>query len=270
MECVRWGNGVAVVGSTLVRKATSSNGGSGSIASPWSPAFWVLTLDGAGSKVSDEAITTGFERAIGVSRKSVTLLGIGSDLFVSAQTGLDTELLRLDLKQGTKTQKHYANAFLNLIRPVVPDDKIQLVGSLLSVKQGAPSGGAYSVVLITVDDRLEEISRKVLPTDMVTNVVYRMADQSLVMFGAQVHHVGEEYSSQVGRLDPTGQQVQTISPSRTSFTDTGMIYAAAPAGPAGRFAIATVAIARGYPDHPSKIEGHPGFLRGAALEFIDF
>jgi hypothetical protein len=89
-NCARLGDGIAVVGSTFVRTeptATRPKAGQPD-ALPWKPAFWILLLDANGRTISEEVIPTGYERALGGSSAAMMLLTMGTDLVVSAQTGL--------------------------------------------------------------------------------------------------------------------------------------------------------------------------------------
>jgi hypothetical protein len=271
IDCVRMGDGIAMVGSTSVRaEATASRSTAAQPnPSPWRPAFWILILDANGHQSYEEVIPTGHERALGGSSAAMTLLAVGTDLIVSAQTGADTELLRLSINGDGKIQKHYASAFLSLIHPVVPDGRLQLLGTLLALDDHSPPRSTFSVALITLNDRLEELQRQRVPKPMVVNVVYRMRDQSLVVFGAEVHQSGERYTSQIARIDATLSHIRTLNPSRALVSDTGMIHTAAPLDSGGRFVAATPGVVKGYPDHPVHIDASPGFLRGAVLDFAD-
>lgn len=269
MDCVRWGDGIAIAGSTLIRSSsTASRPAGGESPSQWEPAYWILVLDSNGQIKFEEVVPTGYERSIEGSRAGFTLLPTGSDLAVSAQTGADTELLRLNPSNGSRVQEHYANTFLSFVRPVVPDGGLQLLGTLLGTDDSTPPKAHFSVALITLNERLEEIRRQTLPKKMIPNVTYRMPDQSLVIFGADVHQVGEQYTSQVFHVDASLSRVQSLNPPRANFSDTGQIYTSVPLDSTGRFAMATLAVVKGFPDHPAHVDASPGFLRGAALEFI--
>ncbi len=267
IDCARFGDGFAIAGSTFVKStATEGNSTRGSPRSIWKPAYWMLILDTNGHVTGEHVVPTGYERSIGGSKSSLTLLPIGSDLVVSAQTGATTELLRLGPGGQIKAQSHYENAFLSLVRPVVPDSKVQLLGTLIATDI-AKSKTSFSLALITLNESLEEVERRDARIPMVSNLSYRMPDNSFVIFGADVHQIGEQYTSQAAHVDESLQVIGKLNPSRAIFSDTGKIYAATPIDSAGRFVIATLAVARGYPDGPVQIDGFPGFTRGAALAF---
>ena len=273
IDCVRWGDGVAIVGSTsLPRSAvTPRSGNSQPVASSSvrKAAYWVLILGPNGNTTFEEIIPTGYERSIGSQRSGMSLQAVGSQLIVSAQTGADTEVLRLDPSGTARVQKHYANAFLSLVRPVVPDGKIQLLGTVLEANGSTRSKSLSSVELIALNDDLEELRRQTVPRQMVPKVTYRLPNESLLVFGADIHQVGEQYTSQIARFDDRLNSIQVLNPSRTTYSDTGSIDTATPVGTTGRFVSATVAVVRGFPEKPIHIDALPGFLRGAALEFID-
>jgi hypothetical protein len=274
LDCAGSGSGITIVGSTLVKNvgatAQSTADPTAPKPSPWSPAFWVLVVDTQGRSTFEEVIPTGRERGLGGSKADMALLRVGSRLVVSAKTGADTELLALDLDGRSRgsVQKHYPNAFLSLVRPVIPDTRIQLIGTFLEVDSDAPSGTSFSVALITLNEHLDEMQRQLVQTRTIPNITYRMPDQSLAIFGAETHRVGEQYTSQIGRADANLRDIRTLNPSRATFSDAGMINAAAPCGPIGRFVAASVAVVHGFPEHPSRIERFPEFIRGAALEFF--
>lgn len=149
----------------------------------------------------------------------------------------------------------------------IPDGSV-LFGSFITTKAGDQRRITRSMVLITLSDDMCEVLRQDAHTAMISNVSYRLPDQSLMMFGAAMHTIGERYSSQVAHLDSGLQRTQALDVRRDTFSDNGMIYAAAPLNSTGRFATATVAVVKGYPDHPVQIAASTGFLRGLALEFL--
>lgn len=271
LDCVRWADGVAIVGTTGIRKSTSEP--SATIGAPkstqvsWNLAYWVLALDAHGSTAFESVIPT--EQETFVIPGGLTLLAAESSLVMSATTNVMTEVLRVGPTGAVEARKQFPTGYLGLVRPVVPDGKLQLLGTFVTAANSAPSVVRHQV-LITLDEHLAEVHRQDAQPQIGGNVTYRMPDQSLVVFGAETHDIGERYTSQMMHVDPTLQYKRTLSPRRDTVTDTGMITTAAPLGSSGRFVVVTPAVVKGYPDHPARIDASPGFLRGAVLDFIEF
>jgi len=271
-DCQPWGTGIVIAGSTQMRKSPpelhTDAAKPGPLPSPWNPAFWILIIDANGSPVYENVIPTGHDRTLGEANADVTLLVAGSDIVVSGKTGADTELLRLEINGPTRYQKHYADALLRFVRPTSADGELELLGSVLPAAGNDVARGGFETMLLSLDADLNELGRQTVPVSVVTNAAFRMADHSLVLFGAAVNRTGEQFTSQVTRIDPSLRSSQSLPLARQGLKDTGMIYAAAPYRTAGQFVLSTVAVVDGYPDHPMRWRDQPDFLRGAVLELI--
>jgi hypothetical protein len=270
LDCARWADGVAIVGTTYIRKSTSEP--PATMGTPKATqvsrnlAYWVLVLDAHGNTAFENVIPTDQETF--VIPGGLTLLAAESSLVMSATTNVMTEVVRVGPTGAVEARKQFPTGYLGLVRPVVPDGKLQLLGTFITAANSGPSAVRHQV-LITLDEHLAKVHRQDAQPQIGGNVTYRMPDQSLVVFGAETHDIGERYTSQIMHVDPTLQHQRTLSPRRDTITDTGMITTAAPLGSSGRFVVVTPAVVKGYPDHPARIDASPGFLRGAVLDFIE-
>jgi hypothetical protein len=139
---------------------------------------------------------------------------------------------------------------------------------LLSADANHGSRVRASPVVMTLGVDLAEVDREALPAGISSEITYRMPDQSLVIFGSQIHEYGEQYTSKVAIYDHQTRSLRLIDPNRSMFTDTGFIDCAVPIDEDGQFVAATIAVARGFTEHVVPNEMKPGFSRGAAMEFF--
>jgi hypothetical protein len=236
--------------------------------SPWHLAYWVLMLDGSGQPLREAIIPSSL---VGVATKDLTLRVIGSDVVLAASSGLDrSEIVRLDANGRIQIRKVFEHAFYRLARTLGTDEHIVLCGNVFHLDPNQRSKVESKPVLLTLDTKLQELARRELPETLLPKLTYELADHSLVVFGSEVHSVGEQFVSTAVHWTPGGNMWQPQSSDRHLFSDVGYIDTAANLGATGRFVAATVAVAKGFPDHLVPNEHSPGFSRGAALEFFDF
>lgn len=269
-ECVRWGDGIGIVGNTFTKKLTPDPPAPAGVLRPLPEsrnlAYWVLALDAQGNITFNDTIPS--EQFAFIVPKGLDLLTTGSDLVISATTNFMTEVLRLSPSGAIAARQQFPNGFLGLVRPVVPDGKLQLLGTFVSAANSKPDQ-VRRQVLITLDEQLREVHRQEAQPPISGSVTYRMPDHSFVVFGAEVHDIGERYTSQIMHVDPTLQHKRALSPRRGVVSDNGIIYTAVPLGATGRFVAATLAVVKGFSSQPVSVDEAPGFLRGAVLDFIE-
>lgn len=238
-DCVRWGDGVAVVGRLLKfpEKGRREN------------LYLVVALGPSGDTKWEKLIPTTFDAIGDVGPSLVTAKS--KLVFCGGRANLGTELFRVSETGELEIRKKLSGQFA-LVRPVTTDGSLQLYGY--------PSANA-PFTTITVDDRFEEIRRTDAGRrlDFAAHLVYRMPDQSLVLFGSGIHAYGAQYTSRILYLDATLRSEQSIDLNRAPFSDSGFVKAALPTGNAGEFVVAR-----------NLIKLAPGDTRpvGAALDFV--
>lgn len=185
--------------------------------------YWLLMLDTSGKIVWEKQIPTAFDT---IERAKSILMASDSSLVLAGYRIDKTELFRISVTGKLIAKKKPLDGFFEFARPVVPDGVLQLYGLNQTDKV---------FELITLDDRLEEIKQVQGDhgLDFGGRFVYRMPDQSLVLFGRELH---ERYKSAVGHVDSKLQSVQKIELVHGEpFYDGSYIGAAASAGSDGEF-----------------------------------
>jgi len=238
-DCVRWGNGVAIVGRL---SHFSEKGERESF-------YWVIALDRSGNARWEKLIPTTFDAIGDVGPLLVTKAS--RLVFSGSRANQGTELFLISRTGDLEAQKRLVGQF-SLLRPVVSDGAFRLYGY--------PSENEPFRV-ITLDERLNEIraidARGRL--NFSAYLAYQMPDQSLVLFGSGIHSSGERYTSRILHLDAALRSEQFLDLSRPPFRDTGFVKAAVPTGNAGEFVVARNLVKLAPNDN------HPV---GAALDFI--
>lgn len=250
-SCVRWGGGVAVIGHVHDTQRQASGYGADFLPPITSNYYWILMLDSAGKIKWEKQIPTKFAGITSV--RSVLNMDDGSLAFAGDGSEFKTELFRINVN-GELLASKLLDGFFEFVRPVVPDSVLQLHG-LNQTDQVFES--------ITLDDRLDEIQRvrEGRGVNFGGRFVYRLPDQSLVLFGA-AHQ--ERYKSAVAHVDSKLQSMQKIELIHgEQFYDGKYISGAAPTGNDGEF-VAVKPLLKHQPD-----EGRIGLASvGLSLYFF--
>lgn len=242
--CLRWGDGILIVGHIIQFNNSKE------ILKNDEHYYWLLMLNAAGKIKWEKQIPTTFNNIDGTE----SILVSGSSLALAGYRMGNTELFWISATGELSAKKNPLDGVFAFVRHIVPDGVLQLYG-LNQTKKVFES--------ITFDDRLEEINRVQGGNgfNFGGRFVYRMPDQSLVLFGAE-HH--ERYKSAVAYVDSKLQSVQKIELIHgAQFYDGKYIGAAAPTGNDGEF-VAVKPLLKHQPD-----EGHIGLAPvGLSLYFI--
>jgi len=211
-DCISWNNGLIAVG--------SQNG-----------FHWVLFLDNAGN-VKWEKLIPILPQSINsfASSEGRVLLSKSDHIVFSATDNVNTELISVGANGDVLAQKKLSGRFL-FVHPVNPDNLLQVYGTLV------PTDTSLRITL-SLNDAFDVIQRVEgnAPTDFAARFVYRMPDQSLVLFGSSVHlYFGETYRSGVVHVDSSLHEEQSIDLTKSGFLDKGSIWAASPTNNFGEF-----------------------------------
>ena len=260
-NCTRWGDDVAIMGPAerILRPASAG------VLPLIEHCYWIVVLDAKGRVKWERLIpaSSGIETTLGMAH--VVLLPVGSDLVFSNTDNSNTELVRLSASGEIQARQQFSGQ-LRLIRPVVPDDLIELWGTSRDVPVS---------MVITLDQRLEEVhriegypKRSFFPT-----VVYRMPDRSFCLFGTSTHTSGQNRRTGIAHVDRDLLSARLFEPITRPgpYIDSGQLTAAASIGGTGEFAVAMpIALHEIDINHFAGRNVPVGFTRGMALDFVEF
>ena len=247
--CLRWGDGMMIVGHISQYNNIKEFGKN------QEHYYWLLMLDSAGKVKWEKRLPTAFDTIDGIQS---ILVASDSSLVFAGRRSYETELFRISANGDLISKKSLAGVF-QFVRPIVPDEMLQIYGFV------EPKGDDTLFAMITLNEQLEEIHRTQgkQASNFSINLVYRMPDQSLAMFGRAIHSMGEQYASGIAHVDPTLQSSQKLELAHAPFYDGGSIDAATPTGNVGEFLTA-----RKLLEHQPN-EGRIGLAPvGIALDFI--
>jgi len=219
-QCLRWGDGAVVIG--RVRLAFPPV--------PPSPRrvskeyYWLLKIDPKGDIVWERLIPPEVDNAIdGVwSALSAT----DGTLAFTGHSNQKTELLRTGMTGEVLTRRQFPHRYL-LVKSLVPDNRLRIFGGNREDIQE----------LLTLDDQLstqEQVRGRHLPA-FIPHDLYRMPDQSLVLFGSGFHTTFPRFSSRVVSLTPRLEAESYVDLLHKPFVDAGVVKAATPTGTPGEF-----------------------------------
>ena len=243
-SCVRWGDGMLIVGHIFQFNNSKD------FLKNDEHYYWLLMLDTAGKIKWEKQIPTRFDTIDGT--QSMLVASDSSLVFAGYRTG-KTELFRISVA-GELTAKKSLDGLFAFVRPVIPDNFLQLYGL-------NPTDKAFES--ITFNDCLEE-TRRIQGGhgfDFGGRFAYRMPDQSLVLFGAEHHAL---YKSAIAHVDPqlrSAQKIELIHDAQ--FYDNGFIDAAAPTGNVDEF-VAARKLLKHVPGNEVSEEARVGLV----LDFI--
>lgn len=215
-SCIRWGDGIAIVGHVL-----HVGGHVDGLEPNIDQCYWLFMLDANGKVKWEKQIPT----TSGISRaKSLMVAPDSSLIFVGDEMG-ETELFRISETGELAATKKLIGSF-QFVRSVAPDGILQVYGYV-----------DHLSTAIIFNARFEEVGRAqgTRASDFYANLVFRMPDRSLVLFGRAVHVFGEQFASGIAHVDSTLQSVKKLELVHAPFYDGGSIDAALPTGKEGEF-----------------------------------
>jgi hypothetical protein len=169
---------------------------------------------------------------IGAVTQGTLIVTPRSNLVFSSYSDAETELVGVNADGAIEAHRMLSGDF-RLVRSVGSDDQIQIFGY-----EGL--GGSGNPKLITFDAHFLDIRRieGAYPLDFDPHLVYRLSDQSLVIFGSGIHNMfGSPFKSRVVHADYSLHSGGSINFDGGPITDFGFVGAAAPTGRPGEFAI---------------------------------
>jgi hypothetical protein len=257
-RCIRWGDGLAIVGNSgrIVRV-----GGEG--LEPIITRFnWVVALDGSGNVKWDRQIPI-------PSDHSGTTLGTiftnDQALMFSAWDASVTDVFRIGVKGEIIAQKTFPGYF-DFVVPVVPSDALQIIG--YTDKQALEKSHATEIFVMDLNGRLEETSRTTSVLKNFMGQTYRLPSESFVVLGQRAHHLfGQPMTSGVVYTDHLLEHEHYLELPRTrepEFLDAGR-HATAPGQIPGEFVQA-----RSLAQMPASgiTPNTPPVFRGMVLDFL--
>lgn len=257
LKCIRWGDGVAIIGVAL-RFVPPPSGAGRTFTAPF---YWILTLDPSGKILWEKLIPAANVNA-GFFEDNVVLQSHGADLVFSATDNVNSEVVHLSPRGEMVARKQLQGQY-HLIRAVLPDGSIQVWGT----------GHSKPSEVLTLNDRMEEIGRKegTPEGNSFPHSIYRMPDQSYVLFGSDYHRASVVLHTVVTHVDGNLRAMRVLEPLTGSepFVDFGRVDAVAPGADGVSFVMAMNVIARGLDIHrPDKPGALPDFFRGVDVNFV--
>lgn len=233
-DCIRWGDGIAMVGNVhnVIRQAGRGVEG---ISESY---YWTIVLDASGKVQWEKQIPTAFDT---IDRVKSLLVAPDSSLVFAGQRSYGTELFRVSMAGEVTAKKSLVGVF-QFVRPIVPDGMLQVHGF------AEPKGDDTLFATITLSDQLKEIQRVQgkQASNLSDKLAYRMPDQSLVLFGTVSHSVKGDKSA-IAHVDPTLQSAQKLELIHAPLMDNFSIDAATPTGNDGEFVTARMVMSRSVP-----------------------
>ncbi len=191
--CVRWGDGFAVVGETTGPYIQTTKPVASHIGERW---YWVLMFDGAGEKRWEKYIPVSLRHNINISQFPHVA---NSNLMFSAGGDSDTEIFSIS-ETGEIVAKNIIKGGYQFVRPVVSDGILQLSGRRPGRKStNWPETDSW--VVVTLDEKLNEIHSTQEGLENFYGYEFRMPDQSIASIGEKKHKFGQRYTSRVVHVD---------------------------------------------------------------------
>ena len=218
-QCLRWGEGIVIIGSVKLFHRSAAEPGT----RDRSQYYWIVMLKGDGDVAWEKLIPTSLPNGVIEGVDSAQIASDGSLLLVGYRSPA-SELLRIGANGELLARKKLFDQYW-LVKGVVTDGRLQIFG------------GAHhrNHELLTLNDRLDVVKQtngKRLSA-FLTHEVYRLPDESLVLFGASS---GAPSLSRAVWLSATLDSERHIDLARKPYADGGFIAAATPTGTAGEFA----------------------------------
>ena len=256
-SCIKWDDGLALVGQVQ----HSVREGEDKQPYPKGRVYWAVIIGGDGQIKSETQIRPSVKFAGFDVGPIVRDPNSDASFVFSATDNISTEIVRANTSGTAEVARQLSGRFL-LVRPVTSDGLLEIFGAFLSDAQ-------TPTVTMLLDDQLKETSRAegFLSPNIAARLAYRMPDRSLMLFDSGVEHSGAVYFSRVVHVAPDLRSEGYVDLSRDKIFDGGSIWAAAPTGNLGEFAVATLAAVHRL-DAKTPPEPVAGFTRGAVLGFV--
>jgi hypothetical protein len=258
-QCIRWGDGIAVVGCATRYMPGSSGDGPLQLATTF---YWVLALDRTG-KIRWEKLIPTTHIGTALTDGGLVLQAHGPDLVFSAMDNAESEVVHLS-PNGQVAARMSLQGQFRLVRSVVPGNTIQIWG----VERHEPRSQ-----VLTLNDRMDEIGRKegAPYEDCFPSSIYRMPDQSYVLFGSIRHSPSLVIHTAIAHVDGNLRAAELFEPlsGTGTFEDFGRLDAAVPAQDLGTFVVAMSVVTRGLiSNDPNKPGVMADFIRGVDFNVV--
>lgn len=277
-DCIAWQDGIVIVGSTskpiaivngvadfehressYVVIALDANGNK-----KWENSFPMLPKNAQENWSPPKSLPYNYGQGqrfqAADTEEGTVLLSVENNLIFSATDYGTTELISLNV-QGKLIAQKKLNGNFRLIHPTIPDGVLQALGSFYTGNKSP-----YSILFL--DEKLGLI--RLVQSDSVFNFltrqIYRLPDQSLVLFGSHINIFGEDFTSGVIHVDKDLKNTKKIDLEKSGYRDIGTIYAASPSQNPSKFIFS-----RSFATESGEVVSDgskTGFIRGAVINFI--
>lgn len=256
--CVRWRDGVAIIGSDMHFLPTA-NAQSGPTTESY---YWLVFLDSSG-KIRWEKVIMSSCLSCGSFTGSIVLLAHESELIFSATDNKESEVIKVNLDGNLVARKQIHGQY-RLVRSINPSNSLQIWGTEINKPLST---------LISLNEHLDVLQKtEGAPRgDFFPNAIYRMPDQSFLLFGEAKHSSPYYARTGIAHIDSNLHAESTFEPISENgpFSDSARLNAVAPSVDNEKFAVAMNVVKRGPKANlPEESDKASGFFRGADFIFV--
>ena len=279
-DCIAWQDGIVIVGSTSKPIPVIDSKMDYQKREVY---YWVMALDVNGKKKWESLIPalskdvqanwsppeslpykTNYAPNQSLQASDVeegtVLLSIGRNIVFSATDGVMSELISLDA-QGRLIAQKKLNGRFRLAHPIIDDSQLQAFGSFFSGNQSPHS-------LLFLNEKLELVRQVQSESafNFLVRQIYRLPDQSLMLFGSNINRFSNGYTAGVIHVDNELKNTKKIDLEKSGYLGGSSIYAASLSQKPSEFVIARSLSTENGESSPDGSEA--GFIRGAVINFI--
>jgi hypothetical protein len=226
-DCTRWGDGLALIGHVELPPATEGR--------PRRMAYWLMALDAAGRLKWEKIIPSSLDLLRDI--RPLVVEADGSLVFSGARIYMGTELFRIAPTGEILDQSKIAGATFGLLQSVAAGGTLKLYGYDLQTRE---------TMLLSLNDRLQEVHRQIDNRhDFGAHSDFRLPDETLLLFGSNIHKMGARFTPGVMHLTPTLEQTGSLDLASEPDEDVGYVRAATPTRRRGEFAAARTVVRNG-------------------------
>jgi len=188
--------------------------------------YWIATLDKHGSLIREKLIPTALADGV-IEDIGAAQIALNGDLMLVAHRNPMSEVLQINTNGDILASTLFPYRY-SLVKSPTPSVTFQLWGGKAFV---APE-------LLTLDLNLNVVKREQGDhiSSFIANDVYRLSDDSLIMFGSGLHDDGPQYSSRVSWIRADLKSESYLDLAKEPFYDSGYIAAVVPTSVPGEFA----------------------------------
>jgi hypothetical protein len=252
--CSRWGEGIVAAG--LAGSVTRS-----AIGLP-TQRIWVqlFAFDTSGNLLWERDIPLDWVKNPGPDFGPLLVMP-DSNVAFTITDNMRSELIIFDFAGNVQARKQLSGRF-DIVRPVVANDQIQLIGTLLKEKD--------TLVAITYNEKLDELDRSTRKSiDYYSRVAWRNPNGSLMIFGSHQDQLAGTFS-QIVYLEKNLRIEQRVDLpyNQPPFIDSGSIWAASASQIAGQFVAARSLFVGSEQNRESASHIPPEYTNGAVVDFV--